>query len=82
MTLQEAYIQGVERVRQPQWACSTTYLKLDLLPDSLGPWGHLYDPEIQILIGEPTPQNILIIWDKYDKYEPYTGPIHYGYPNA
>jgi len=49
------------RIRQPNWAEQSAYLRLSVLahPDgtrNIGPWAHLFSRQTQALIGEPTPQ--------------------------
>lgn len=76
MTLNEATVQGIRRLRLPNWANPHTYLLLDLFEGGLrGPWLHLYDRLCQERIGEPTPQNLLGLGDTTADYEAYTGPL-------
>ena len=85
MTLMDAVKSGICRVRDPQWAEDTCYLKLDLLRTIdnhfyHGPWVHLYSPVTQKTIGEKTPQDLICIamqWDE-DGWDEYKGEIAEG----
>ena len=69
MTLSEASQQGIQKLRKPQWV-TKAYLQIDLFPNGgHGPWGHLYDKETQQVIGEPTPQHVLVLGDTSDNWE-------------
>jgi len=76
MTVKEAVVRGIERLRLEVWADPHAYLKLDLLPGGMsGPWAHLYDRVTQEAIGEPTPQDILAFHlDSDDRFVAYAGP--------
>jgi len=84
MNLDEAARQGILRVRKDVWAFADAYLRQDLLPNGgRGPWVHLFSRQEQEIIGEPTPQSILvpsefgrrILDPRDDDYVPYTGPL-------
>ena len=79
MTLREAAARGIERVRLPNWALPNDYLKLRLIPQPngeiwRGPWGELYSP-LQRDLGVDRPQQISILMDTNDLWEPYTGEL-------
>jgi len=78
MTIREALDNKVARIRQPHWI-EEAYLKLDLLEGGFhGPWGHLYSRGEQQVIGEPTPQNFLVICmnqNGENDFERYTGEL-------
>lgn len=75
MTLNEAAIAVICRLRKSNWANPKTYVKIDLFDDGLmGPWLHLYDRETQQLLGSLTPQTVLAD-DMTDDYEEYKGHI-------
>lgn len=74
MTLKEAAAKGIAYVRKPIWADPKDYVKLDLIGGLHGPWGHLYSP-LQKVIGEPTPQDFLLIEDNSTDWETYTGEL-------
>jgi hypothetical protein len=87
MTIKEAIEQGIPRLRDPKWAQEVAYIKIDLLqinpnkPEfNCGPWFHLYEPETQKIMGEPTPQDMLFtLFDMHEAgWEAYTGPICEG----
>ena len=87
MTLHDAVRLGICRVREPNWAEKTCYMKIDLIQKERGknefahgPWLHLYSPISQKAIGARTPQDMLctlVNWDE-DGYEVYTGEIAEG----
>lgn len=79
MTLNEATVRGIARLRQPRWGFKNAYVRLDLIKhgDSWlhGPWLHYYSPDEQKVIGVETPQTVLCIGDTTSDYEEYTGPL-------
>ena len=75
MTLSEAAIKGISRVRRPMWVNDRAYARIDLIGEAVGPWLHLYDRAAQNAIGEPTPQSVLNIGDTTADYVAYTGQI-------
>lgn len=76
MMIKEILSKRILRVRQKQWAHPEDYLTFDYLDGGHGPWAHLFSRRVQELIGEPTPQSILIMHIEKDaEFEEYTGPI-------
>lgn len=75
MNIKEATQKGICRLRRPMWVPDECYIKIDLIAGGYGPWGHLFSRKEQAMIGEPTPQNFLVIGDATDDYEPYQGEL-------
>jgi len=73
MTIDECAKQGIDKVRKSQWSNPDAYLQLHISSEGFhGPWGYLYDEISQRVIGEPTPQTILLIGDTQDDWVPFT----------
>jgi hypothetical protein len=72
MTIQEAIVKKISKIRKPFWANKEDYLQLDLFDDGEfhGPWMHLYSPTNQI-IGAPNPQTFLWSDDGKDDWEEF-----------
>jgi len=68
ISINEAVHNGLSRLRKPIWVNREDYLQLDLIDDGLGPWVHLYS-SLNRLIGEPNPQDILVIGMDLDALE-------------
>jgi hypothetical protein len=78
MTIQQAIQQRIPRVRQPQWANPSAYLRLPLFADGgHGPWAELYDDLTQqdVLGERPGSQRVFLMFDTSENYEPYTGAV-------
>lgn len=83
MTLTEAAIAGISRIRRPIWRNTNVYVKLDLIENgSMGPWVHLYDRTMQQFFDAPTPQTMLAINDTTSDYEEYKGQLDKEDKNA
>jgi hypothetical protein len=56
---------GYLRFHDPVWGNPEAYMRLAVVVTNgerhLGPWGSLFDRRTQEVIGEPTPQDILIV---------------------
>ena len=70
MTLAECVEQGIDKVRKEIWAHKDAYVKIDIIGNKMGPWGHLYEQPTQDIIGVESPQTFLIIDDKDDDWIP------------
>ena len=77
MKISELVKQGVERIRLPEWETGgICYLKLHFEdPETIGPWGYLYEPELQAAIGVETPQTIFLIGMVEERFAPYEGEL-------
>lgn len=76
MTIKEAAENKIYRIRRPMWP-EAAYIRLLQASDKyISPWAFLFDRQTQSVIGEPTPQTILILGSAHDyctDFEPYTG---------
>lgn len=76
MTINELVKQGMSRIRLPEWADPDDYLLLHIVVEGTqrfcGPWGYLYSP-IQQAMGLPRPAEVLIVADREDRWDPFTG---------
>lgn len=76
MTLQQCAESGHDKVRKPYWAFATDYMRIDINNGRVGPWGHLFAAEQQEMLGQPTPQDILLVTlTKDDDWVPYTPKV-------
>jgi len=71
MILIELASKKINKVKKAIWANPNAYLKLDIIDNKLGPWGHLYDQPIQDNVGIDSPQNVLIIGDNENDWIPF-----------
>lgn len=83
-TLKTLVLSGNPRVRCAIWTNPNAYMKFHLTKHEdktfHGPWVELWDRETQELIGEPTPQILLIpgsplMSDPGNGWSVYTGPL-------
>jgi hypothetical protein len=76
ISIVEAAAQGIERLREPQWANPMDHLKIDIIDGKPGPWTHLYSPMNESLNGRD-PFDILVVSMDYNakRYELHTGPL-------
>jgi len=75
------------RFRDPVWSNPEAYARLSVLVQDdrrvLGPWLHLFDRRSQEVIGEPTPQVLMLVGStlfdpgRFRAYEiePWTGAL-------
>lgn len=75
MTLNEAVKRGISRLRIAKWRNPHAYMKIDLIGNTRGPWGRLYDRKTQEIIEEPTPQSWFLLGEDSDEWEEYKGPL-------
>lgn len=77
ISIEQAAAQDIERLRMPQWANPTDFLKIDILRDGKpGPWTHFYS-DLNVEINGRNPVDILCVQMDYkaEVYEPYSpGP--------
>jgi hypothetical protein len=73
VSIREAGIRGIERLRLKVWSNPLCHVKLDLFDGSVGPWIHLFDPFNKVCNGRD-PVDILftqfdmnaVEWDIYE----------------
>jgi hypothetical protein len=79
MKIREAIEKGIRRVYDPIWIEKDCYLKLPKMRKGLhGPWCHLFSEETQQILGDKTPQDVLIFNLKNgldSEFDEYIGPI-------
>lgn len=81
ISITEAAMRGIARVRLPVWANPLDHIKIDITRDGgVGPWLHLFCP-INKAINGRDPVDFLWMVDpmKTDiharEFEPYSGPL-------
>ena len=73
MTLAECAQKGIDKIRKAHWANPKTYVKIDIIDDGFGPWGHLYDLPIQTdVLRVESPQNFIIAGDNANDWVEFT----------
>ena len=76
ISITQAALAGIQRLREPQWANPEDYILIDIINRKPGPWVHLYSPINGPVCQQDNPQDILLIGGKSiheEIYEPYTG---------
>lgn len=76
ISINEAAQQGIERLRQPQWALSMDHLKIDIIDGAPGPWLKVFAPfNVYCNGSDPVP----FLAYNYDlntrNWQPYDGPL-------
>ncbi len=66
ISINQAAAQGIDRLRQPQWASAEDYLKIDIIDGKAGPWGHLYSPVNELINGR-NPVDMLLLEGRDDE---------------
>jgi len=80
MTLSEAVRRGITKMRKGSWGFADAYLELTIVDISagkryLGPWGKLYSPQEQQILGVECPQQVLIVGDGDADWEEFSQPL-------
>src|SRR5689334_11867136 len=83
ISVRQAAVAGIERLRMPRWASPLDHLKIDIIDGAPGPWVHLYCPQNKSINGRD-PVDILAIRGinkiSHDpdavEFVPYDGPDH------
>lgn len=75
ISIRDAAVAGIARLRKPVWVHPCAHLKLDIIDGEPGPWTHLYDP-FNRECNKRDPVDVLCISMDYDAKEwaPHTGP--------
>jgi hypothetical protein len=78
ISINEAAVRGIERIRLPIWADPMDHIKIDIIDGKPGPWLHLWCPFNTECNGRD-PQDIFIGSPMVDVeqpgFVPYTGPL-------
>ena len=76
MSLNDAALWGIERVRNPKWLNPLDHIKLHVSYGSLGPWLYLWAPANTMCNGRDPVELLFLSLDLDEAaYEPYTGPL-------
>lgn len=80
ISLAEAAMKNIDRVRLPKWGNTLDHLKIDIIDRSpgLGPWVHLYSP-FNLECNGRDPVSLIAVISNIDiharEWEAYTGPL-------
>jgi len=67
ISINEAASKGINKLRRPNWANPTDYVKIDIIEGMAGPWMHLYSVLNEEINGK-NPVDVLCIEGRDDKY--------------